>query len=203
MFGLNKKQGFAKVVVYDAQDLQKKLMEVGESMTPVVRPVLSVCAEGEMLFVAAEIPPLEQTERPCFKTAKGRLKGPFIRVCDADKPMTEYEVYSYEAYRKRNRDDLRPVDGISAAALDQLQLKQYLLKRRLNRLNLAAVPEEQLYELIVLKKEGKFTLTAVLLFSLYPQVYFPSFRIIASRVPGTETGEVDEKGSVSRTANGL
>lgn len=56
LFGLDEKQGFAKVGVYDAQDLQKKLMEVGESMTPVVRPVLSVYGEGTMLFVAAEIP---------------------------------------------------------------------------------------------------------------------------------------------------
>ncbi len=194
VFGLDEKQDFAKVGVYDAQDLQKKLMEVGESMTPIVRPVLSIYAEGEMLFVAAEIPPLELTERPCFKTARGRLKGSFIRVGDADKPMTEYEVYSYEAYRKRSRDDLRPVDGISAAALDQLQLKQYLLKRRLNRPNLAAVSEEQLYELTGLKKEGQFTLTAALLFSLYPQAYFPQLGIIASRVPGTEMGEVDGKG---------
>ena len=36
VFGLDEKQGFQKVGVYDAQDLQKKLMEVGEEMTPVV-----------------------------------------------------------------------------------------------------------------------------------------------------------------------
>lgn len=59
VFGLDEKQGFAKVGVYDAQYLQKKLMEVGEAMTPVVRPVLSVYAEGAMLFVAADIPPLD------------------------------------------------------------------------------------------------------------------------------------------------
>ena len=194
LFGLDEKQGFAKVGVYDAQDLQKKLMEVGESMTPVVRPVLSVYVEGAMLFVAAEIPPLDLAERPCFKTARGRLKGSFIRVGDADKPMTEYEVYSYEAYRKRSRDDLRPVAGISSSALDQVQLEQYLLKRKLDRPNFASVPAEQLYELTGLQKEGQFTLTAVLLFGLYPQAYFPQLSIIASRVPGTEMGEVDETG---------
>ena len=194
LFGLDEKQGFAKVGVYDAQDLQKKLMEVGESMTPVVRPVLSVYVEGAMLFVAAEIPPLDLAERPCFKTARGRLKGSFIRVGDADKPMTEYEVYSYEAYRKRSRDDLRPVEGISLSALDPVQLEQYLLKRKLDRPNFASVPTEQLYELTGLQKEGQFTLTAVLLFGLYPQAYFPQLSIIASRVPGTEMGEVDETG---------
>ncbi len=194
LFGLDEKQGFAKVGVYDAQDLQKKLMEVGESMTPVVRPVLSVYGEGPMLFVAAEIPPLDLAERPCFKTARGRLKGSFIRVGDADKPMTEYEVYSYEAYRKRSRDDLRPVEGISPSALDQVQLEQYLLKRKLDRPNFASVPAEQLYELTGLQKGGQFTLTAVLMFSLYPQAYFPQLSIIASRVPGIEMGEVDETG---------
>ena len=41
VFGLDEKQGFAKVGVYDAQDLQKKLMEVGEAMTSVVWPAQS------------------------------------------------------------------------------------------------------------------------------------------------------------------
>ena len=106
VFGLDEKQGFQKVGVYDAQDLQKKLMEVGEEMTPVVRPVLSVFDEDRLVFVTAEIPPVDLTDRPCFKTARGRLKGSFVRVGDADKPMTEYEVYSYEAYRRNYRDDI-------------------------------------------------------------------------------------------------
>lgn len=96
-------------------------------------------------------------ERPCFKTARGRLKGSFIRVGDADKPMTEYEVYSCESYRKRSRDDLRPVEGISSSALDQVQLERYLLKRKLDRPNFASVPAEQLYELTGPQKEGQFT----------------------------------------------
>ena len=119
VFGLDEREQFTKVGVYDAQDLQKKLMEVGEEMTPVVRPVLSVFDEDGMIFVTAEIPPVDLTDRPCFKTAKGRLKGSYVRVGDADKPMTEYEVYSYEAYKRKYRDDIRPVEGVSLAALDQ------------------------------------------------------------------------------------
>ena len=75
VFGLDETQQFKKVGVYDAQDLQKKLMEIGEEMTPVVRPVLSVYDEDGMVFVTAEIPPKDVIERPCFKTAKGRVKG--------------------------------------------------------------------------------------------------------------------------------
>ena len=43
---------------------------------------------------------------------------------DADKRMTEYEVYSYEAFRKKYRDDVRPVEGLTVAALDQNKLEQ-------------------------------------------------------------------------------
>ena len=38
VFGLDEKSGFAKVGVYDAQDLERKVMEYCEQMTPVVRP---------------------------------------------------------------------------------------------------------------------------------------------------------------------
>ena len=99
VFGLDEKAGFRKLGVYDAQDLQKKVMEYCEQMTPIVRPVFTVCDEDGMVFVSAEIPPVDIVDRPCFKTAKGRLQGSYIRVGDADKPMTEYEVYSYEAFQ--------------------------------------------------------------------------------------------------------
>lgn len=56
VFGLDEKQNFAKVGVYDPRDLQKKVMEYGEQMTPVVRPVFTVYAEEEKVFVSAEIP---------------------------------------------------------------------------------------------------------------------------------------------------
>ena len=75
IFGLDEKQNFKKVGVYDAQDLQKKIMEHCEQMTPIVRPVLTVYTEEDLIFVSAEIPPVDISERPCFKTARGRLQG--------------------------------------------------------------------------------------------------------------------------------
>lgn len=101
MFGLDERANFQKAGVYDAQELQKRLVEIGEEMTPAVRPVLSVCDEDGLIFVSAEIPPVDLTERSCFKTARVRLRGSYVRVGDADKPMTKYEVYCYEAFRKK------------------------------------------------------------------------------------------------------
>lgn len=194
VFGLDEKQGFKKVGVYDAQDLQKKIMESCEQMTPIVRPILTVCNEGALVFVSAEIPPVDVSERPCFKTAKGRLQGSYVRVGDADKPMTEYEVYSYEAFRKKHRDDIRPVEEVTVTALDQTKLEDYILRRLRNRPNLAAIPTEQVYELVGVTRNGQVTLAATMLFSPYPQAYFPQLGIIATSVPGTEMGILNEQG---------
>lgn len=194
VFGLDEQSGFAKVGVYDAQDLQKKLVEIGEEMSPVIRPVLSVCEEDGMLFVSAEIPPVDLAERPCFKRSKGRQRGSYTRVGDADKPMTEYEVYSYEAFRKQYRDDIRPVESVSLGGLNQPQLEQYLFKRKQDRPNLATVSQEQLHELTGIVRDGQVTMMALLLFGPYPQAYFPQLSIIATRVPGTEMGVLGAEG---------
>lgn len=194
VFGLDERADFAKVGVYDAQDLQRKIMEYGEQMTPVVRPVFTVCEEDDKVFVSAEIPPVDLAERPCFKTAKGRMLGSYLRVGDGDKPMTEYEVYSYEAFRKKYRDDIRPVEQVLVQDLDPDHLAQYVLRRKQDRPHFATLEISQLYDLIGVTKNGAVTLAAVLLFSPYPQAYFPQLSIIAARVPGTEMGPLDEQG---------
>ncbi len=195
VFGLDERIGFAKVGVYDAQDLQKKVMEYCEQMTPVVRPVFTVYNEDGMNFVSAEIPPIDITERPCFKTARGRLQGSYIRVGDADKPMTEYEVYSYEAYRRKYRDDIREAEEVSVESLDMTKIEAYLALKRSERPNLAALSKEQQYEMTGIMRGGKFTLMAVLLFGLYPQAFYPQLSIIATVVPGREMGTLDTAGN--------
>lgn len=195
VFGLDEKSGFSKVGVYDAQDLQKKVMEYCEQMTPVVRPVFTVCDEDGMIFVSAEIPPIDIAERPCYKTARGRLQGSYIRVGDADKPMTEYEVYSYEAFRKKYKDDIRAVEDASFKSLDVSKVDEYLALKRSERHNLAVLPNEQQYELAGITRNGKITMTALLLFGLYPQAFYPQLSIIATSVPGNEMGALDIAGN--------
>lgn len=195
VFGLDEKANFKKVGVYDPQDLQKRVMEYCEQMTPVVRPVFTVCDEDGLIFVSAEIPPIDIAERPCFKTAKGRLSGSYIRAGDADKPMTEYEVYSYEAFRKKYRDDIRPVERASIQGLDLTKVEEYLERKKRERPHLAIMTDEQLYELMGITRDGKITMTALLLFGLYPQAYYPQLSIIATCVPSSEMGVTDMSGN--------
>lgn len=194
VFGLDERDSFRGVGVYNAQDLQKKVMEYCEQMTPAVRPVFTVCGEEPLVYVSAEIPPTDLAERPCYKTAKGRVNGSYIRVGDADKPMTEYEVYSYEAFRKKYRDDIRPVERGTVESLDPVRVNEYLARKRSERPHLSAVPEKQQYEFAGITRDGQITLTSLLLFGIYPQGYYPGLCIIASRVPGNEIGAVNASG---------
>ena len=78
------------------------------------------------MIVSAEIPGVDITERPVFYKGVGRIKGSYIRVGESDEPMSEYEVYSYEAFRKRIRDDIRTVDEAKLQLLDEKRLNDYL-----------------------------------------------------------------------------
>ena len=181
--------------MYDAQDLERRVMEYCEQMTPVVRQQFTEVDENGLVFVSTEIPPIDITERPCFKTAKGRLRGSYIRVGDGDKPMTEYEVYSYEAFRRKYQDDVRPVERASLQSLDLPKLEEFLARKKHERPNLAGLSEAQLYELTGMTRDGKVTMVALLLFGLYPQAFYPQLSIIATCVPAEKMGVLDPDGN--------
>ena len=60
---------------------------------------------GPILLYFSIFPPLLQENLPFEKSNikpwKDRLKGAYVRSGDADQPMTEYEIYSYEAFRRK------------------------------------------------------------------------------------------------------
>lgn len=70
---------------------------------------------------------------------------------------------------------------------------QYCLKE--NKPNLAQLSDQQIMELMSVIREGKPTLTAELLWGLYPQAFFPQLGIIATAVQGTEYCEPQPDGS--------
>ena len=194
IFGVDEKHGYKEVGVYDPQDIQKKINEQCLQMEPVVRPLLTVLEKNNKFFVSAEIPSADITDRPVFYQGKGRMKGSYTRVGDSDEPMTEYEVYSYEAYRKKYQDDIRAIDRVSFASLDHKLLEQYIELLKKGKPRLAAIPDEEIYELMSIKRDDRITLSAVMNFCPYPQAYFPQLCIIATVVPGTEVGTIGDQG---------
>ncbi|MBO5034597.1 MAG: putative DNA binding domain-containing protein [Oscillospiraceae bacterium] len=194
LFGVDEQKGFIPVGVYDAQDLMKRVTEQCNQMTPAVRPVFTTLLKDEKAFVSAEIPGIDVTDRPCFYAGKGRLRGAYVRVGDSDQPMTEYEIYSYEAFRRKYQDDIRPVEQSGWNTLNKDGLDRYLSKLKTGRPNLSKLKTEEIFELVGITREGIPTLAAVLLFSLFPQGYFPQLCITAVSVPGSKVGQLGPDG---------
>ncbi len=194
IFGVDEKQDYKEVGVYDPQDIQKKINEQCLQMEPVVRPLLTVVEKDGRSFVSAEIPGVDLADRPVFYKGKGRLKGSYTRVGDSDEPMTEYEVYSYEAYRKKYQDDIRGVQRVTLSSLNQLKLTIYTDLLKKGKPNLANLDDESIYELMSVTRNKEVTLSATMIFSPYPQAYFPQLCITAIAVPGTEIGNLGDSG---------
>jgi ATP-dependent DNA helicase RecG len=194
VFGVDETENFKEVGVYDLKDLQKKVSEQSEQMEPRIHPQFTLVQKNNVAFLAVEIPPLEVADKPCFYRGKGRLKGSYSRIGDMDVPMTEYEIYSFEAFRKKYRDELRPCERADQSTLDQKSVHEYLFRLKKDRPNLSNLDDEQVLTLMNLVKDGHPTLAAVLLFSLYPQVYYPQLSIIATVVPGNEKGSLGDQG---------
>lgn len=195
IFGVTDKPDFQVAGVYDADDIQKKVMEHCQQMEPPVRAVMTVCEVGGKIVVAAEIPGMERSRRPVYYAGVGITKGSFIRVGDGDRQMTPYEIYSYEAFRRQIRDDLRTVKPMNIRLFDQERLEQYLLAVKNDRKNLSQnVSNEDILELMGVMYEGRPTLAGIMCFSRYPQAYFPQLSITAVVVPGTEMGTTGTDG---------
>ena len=190
LFGLNEQTNFDPVGVYDLQDLQKKVTEQCNQMEPPVRAVFTTAEFNGMPICAAEIPGLDLSERPCYYKGAGRVDGAYVRVGDADLKMTDYELYSFEAFRKHLHDDERPIERASLGMLDMNALKDYVRKKRIERPKFARLNDEQAYEMLQLTKDGIPTLAAIMNFGLYPQGYLPQLAVTAIVVPGTQIGDV-------------
>lgn len=196
IFGIDEKADYTVKGVYDAQDLQKKVTEQCKQMEPPVRALFTMCEMDGKTIVSAEIPGVDISERPVFYRGVGRIKGSYIRVGESDEPMSEYEIYSYEAFRKRTRDDIRTVDNAKFQMVDEARLASYFTAVKRERRNLADnVSESQILELMGITVDGTPTLAGLMTFSKYPQSYFPQLCITAVSLPGTEQGTVGEDGA--------
>ena len=195
LFGIDESENFAIKGVYDPQDLQKKVTEQCKQMEPVVRALFTICEIDGKTIVSAEIPGIDISERPVFYKGVGRIKGSYIRIGESDEHMSEYEIYSYEAFRKRIRDDIRPVDNSKVQLLDKNRMNSYLMAVKSERRNLADnVSDEEIFELMGVISDGVPTLAGIMTFSKYPQIHFPQLCITAISLPGTELGTTGNDG---------
>ncbi len=193
IFGIDEKEHFAVCGVYDPQDLQVKVTEQANQMSPVVRPLFTVASMEDKVIISAEISECDVSEKPCYYKGAGKMRGSYIRVGDADMPMTEYEIYSYDAFKRKIQDEIRPVPTGMGASLNQTDLNLYFAEIRKEKPNLAALTDGQILQLGGFEVEGQPTLASLMLFGMYPQGNFPQLCITAVVVPGYEMGDIGDE----------
>lgn len=194
IFGIDENSGYEVVGVHDAQELQRRVGEQSLQMEPVVRPLFTVAQIEDKVVVSAEISECDIYDKPCFYKGAGRLRGSYIRVGDSDQPMTEYEIYSYEAFKRRIHDELRTVDRATMESLKKDNITEYLIKLRRQKVNLVNLDDERILETQGISVDGFPTLSGIMLFGEYPQEFFPQLSVTAMVVQGKEVGDLGEDG---------
>ena len=188
VFGIDEQNGFEVCGVYDPTDLQKRIMEQAVQMEPELRPLCTAANINGKIVVSAEIKEIDNEFKPCFYRGVGRLKGSYVRVGAGDRHMTEYEVYSHEAFRKRIQNELRIAERAGLADIDTDAHTKYLIAMRKKKPNLAGLTDDKINSLQGFILNSKPTLAGVMLFSPYPQGFFPQLCVTAVSIQGMEMG---------------
>ena len=195
VFGLDEDEDFAVKGVYDAQDLQHKVTEQCREMEPQVRALFTTAEVDGKVVVSAEIPPQDVLRRPVYYKGKGRLGGAFVRVGDADERMTEFEVYSYDAYHRHVKSDRRIIEEADLSLWNRERMAEYVRSVKLDRPNLSsAVADEDIPEKMGVVSKGHPSLAGLMVFSTCPQAYLPQLCITAVALSHLEKGAVDDSG---------
>lgn len=194
VFGLDETQNFKPVGVYDLQDLQKKVTEQCNQMIPQIRAIFTITEYEGVNICSAEIPSIDITNRPCYYAGAGKVKGSYVRVGDADLPMTDYEIYNFESFKSHVHDDERPIDRATLSLLRENDINNFILQMKLNRPGFSKLSENQIYELLSITRNNIPTLASVLNFGIYPQGLLPQLAITAIVVPGETIGDITNDG---------
>lgn len=182
------------VGVYDADDVERKIVENCQQMEPIVHPVLTSCTVDGKTVVAAEIPGVEISHRPVYYAGIGVAKGSFVRTENGkNSVMTPYEVYRYRAFQKQFHEDLRTVDRGNTRFFNQKRLKDYLRAVKEEHPTLAEeLPDEEILELMGILYDGTPTLAGMISFSNYPQTYFPQLSLTTTAYQETKENSVEQ-----------
>ncbi|MCD8200594.1 MAG: putative DNA binding domain-containing protein [Clostridia bacterium] len=190
IFGVNEKDNYSVCGVYDSQELLKSVAAQCKEMEPLVRAVFTICEIEGKKVVSAEIPGVDVSDRPVFYKGVGRIKGSYIRVGDADEHMNEYEVYAFDAYKKKIHNDMRVVENVQMKLWDKNKEATFIKTIKKGKENLAQnVSDAEILKFMNIFVDGNPTLAGLLTFHQFPQAYFPQLCITAVALPGTEMGD--------------
>ncbi len=188
VFGIDEKDGYSICGIKDVSGMQRIVQELSKEMEPIVRPTITPVqyAEGVDLLIV-EVPEMDYLEKPCFYRPLGITKGSFIRTGEGDEPMTEFEIFQFQTFKKQSQIELETIESITfERSIDSLKLDAYLVKAVENKPNFANMPKDAVMEMLGLARKGQPTLVCLLLFGRYPQEIAPLMTVNCVKVKGND-----------------
>ena len=195
IFGVDEKNNYAICGITNPDIFQKKITEQSLMMEPKIRPIITICENDGKIIASAEIPELDVFNKPCYYSGKGKMKGSYIRVGDADLPMTDYEIYSFDAFKYKTEDELRSKERIEKDIFNEISINSFLDKIISVKPNLINLDRDTILKMNgIIDKNNYPTVCGILNFGKYPQIFSPNLDIVAVRCSTNEYGVEDQNG---------
>lgn len=204
VFGVDESSGYEVCGVYDAQLLQKAIVEQCREMEPVLRPTIELVSFDGKQVVVAYVQGLAMGERPAYRRTAGILRGSFVRVGDSDERMTDAELYEIDAFKKGVADDASAHPDATRAMLDENALARYVLAARDGRSRLSGRSDDEVLRLTGVLRDATPTLAGMMALGDYPQRVYRNCCLTAVAVAGThlDAGERGVRFLDNRTIEG-
>ena len=195
IFGVDEKNKYSICGITNPDIFQKKITEQSLMMEPKIRPVITICEYKGKIIASAEIPELDVFNKPCYYSGKGKMKGSYVRVGDADLPMNEYEIYSFDAFKYKTEDELRSKERIEKEIFNDIAINSFLDKIVSLKPNLINVDKQTILKMNgIIDKNNYPTVCGIMNFGKYPQFFSPNLDIVAVRCSTNEYGIEDQNG---------
>ena len=192
IFGVDEKNNYNVSGISNPDILQKKVAEQSLLMEPKIRPIITICEYKGKIIASAEIPELDVFNKPCYYSGKGKMKGSYIRVGDADLPMTDYEIYSFDAFKYKTEDELRFKERIDSDIFNDIAINAYLDKLLSLKPNLVNLDKNTILKMNgIIDKNNLPTICGIMNFGKYPQIFSPNLDIVAVKCACNEYGVAD------------
>lgn len=203
ILGLEEETGFLPAPGFDAPAVRDALTtcfrprtsnDGDGQITPRPRGTVSIGHVDGKPVVVAEIEELSSESKPAFVTTKGKERGTYERVGDADIQLGTYEVFLLSTEGAQLTFDTEPVDGASLDHLDDTQIDRFiarLRRRRPRSVNDLTSTTDILRRHGILARDSTIPTTAGLLaFGTYPQEFFRQAIVTFSVYPGATKSSV-------------
>ncbi len=195
IFGVDEKNNYEVCGISNPDIFQKKITEQALMMEPKIRPTITICEYKGKTIAALEIPELDVFSKPCYYSGKGKMKGSYVRVGDADLPMTDYEIYSFDAFKYKTEDELRTKNRIDRDIFNEIAINSFLDKIITLKPNLVNLDRDTILKMNgIIDKNNYPTVCGIMNFGKFPQLFSPNLDIVAVRCSTDEYGVEDENG---------